>query len=98
MGSLISYIKGGAANLGSFEHHPDLDQVAWADFDRNAMIITGVTWALVFHCCAMIWTTCALIDRWRGPYDKIRTGKSSVLAALVLSVCWPAVLAYMMLS
>ena len=85
------------ANL-SVTVEPDLSGVVWSPGDRSAFIMVGIMWALVFYACAMIWTTCALIDRWRGPFDRIGTGKSSVLAALVLSTAWPVVLGYMMVS
>lgn len=84
------------ANLSSPEE-PDLSGVVWAPYDRSSFIMVVIMWGIVFYACAMIWTTCALIDRWRGPYDKIRTSKSSVLAALVLSTVWPVVVAYLML-
>jgi len=77
---------------------PDTSGVVWAPYDQSSMIMLGVIWALVFYACAMIWTTLALIDRWRGRNDKIRTGKSSVFAALLLSAAWPAVLGYMRVS
>jgi hypothetical protein len=82
-------------NLSS-EFEPDLSGVMLAPYDRNAAIMLGAIWGLAFYAIAMVWTTCALIDRWKGPNDRIRTGKSSVFAALVLSSMWPAVVAYMM--
>lgn len=85
------------ANL-SVTVEPDLSGVTWSPGDRNAFIMLGIIWALVFYACAMIYTTCALIDRWKGPGDKIRTGRSSVFAALMLSTGWPVVMAYMMVS
>ncbi|KAI6778864.1 uncharacterized protein J7T54_000520 [Emericellopsis cladophorae] len=84
-------------NLSS-QFEPDLSGVVLAPYDRDASIILGATWGIVFYIIAMIWSTCALIDRWKGPNDKIRTGKSSVVAALVLSTMWPVVVAYMMLA
>lgn len=85
------------ANLSStFE--PDLSGVVIAPYDRASSIMLAAIWGMTFYACAMIWTTCALIDRWRGPFDKIRTGKSSIAAAAILSTMWPVVLAYLMLS
>lgn len=86
------------ANLSQFEHNPNLDGVKYADFDRVGAIMVGAIWGIVFYALAMIWTTCALVDRWRGPNDKIRVERSSVLAALVLSAVWPAVVLYLMAS
>lgn len=85
------------ANL-SVTEEPDLSGVVLAPYDRNSVIMLAAIWGIAFYGCAMIWTTCALIDRWRGPFDKIRTGKSSIVAAGFLSTMWPLVVAYLMLS
>ncbi|KAH7329431.1 hypothetical protein B0I35DRAFT_474036 [Stachybotrys elegans] len=42
--------------------------------------------------------TCVLIDRWKGPHDKIRQGGGSVLVAFVLSAAWPVVMTYLFLN
>jgi hypothetical protein len=68
-----------------------------SEIDRAGDILVLGLWGGVIYAIAMVWTTCALIDRWRGPYDKIRTGKGSVMAALVLSALWPVVLVYLYL-
>ncbi|KAL6884964.1 hypothetical protein HDV57DRAFT_515963 [Trichoderma longibrachiatum] len=60
-------------NLSStFE--PDLSKVALSPSDRGADIILGVIWLLVIYALVMVWTTCALVDRWKGPQDRIRVG------------------------
>lgn len=84
-------------NLSTFKV-PDMSKVALSVPDRNADFILAGFWAGVLYVCAMIFSTCALIDRWRGPHDKIRTGPSAVLAAFILSVAWPVVMGYMLVS
>lgn len=78
----------------------DIDKsgIVFSDFDRDATIIMGITWGIVTYVLGMIWTTFSLIDRWRGPYDKFRTGGSSVLAAFALSALWPMVVGYMIMT
>lgn len=77
---------------------PDLSGVVLADYDRASNIRLAVIFAISFYGMAMIWAALALIDRWRGPYDKIRTTKGSLVAAMVLSTAWPVVLAYIMMA
>ncbi|EHK15335.1 uncharacterized protein TRIVIDRAFT_56512 [Trichoderma virens Gv29-8] len=85
------------ANLSStFE--PDLSKVVLSPTDRTADIILGVTWLLVIYAIVMIWTTCALVDRWKGPQDRIRVGGGRVLMALVMSAAWPAVVVYLAMA
>lgn len=84
-------------NLSStFE--PDLSKVVLSPTDRTADIILGVTWLIVIYLMVMIWTTCALVDRWKGPQDRIRVGGGRVLMALVMSAAWPAVVVYLAMA
>ncbi|KAH8126431.1 hypothetical protein LI328DRAFT_146027 [Trichoderma asperelloides] len=77
-------------NLSStFE--PDLSKVVLSPTDRRADMILGITWLIVIYLMVMIWTTCALVDRWKGPQDRIRVGGGRVFMALVMSAAWPAV-------
>lgn len=85
------------ANLSStFE--PDLSKVVLSHSDRRADIILGVTWLLVIYAIVMLWTTLALVDRWKGPQDRIRVGGGRVLMALVMSAAWPAVVVYLAMA
>ncbi|GAO13082.1 uncharacterized protein UV8b_03459 [Ustilaginoidea virens] len=61
---------------------------------RNDLILASI-WASVFYACAMVFTTCVLVDRWKGPADKVRVGGGSVLVALLVSTAWPVVMAYL---
>lgn len=85
-------------NLSSEYTPPDLSGVVFSPQDRNATIILGVIWGITAYVLGMIFTMFTLIDRWRGPYDKFRTGGSSVLAAFAMSALWPMVMAYIILS
>lgn len=85
-------------NLSKDYTPPDLSGVVFAPQDRDATIMLGITWAIVIYVLGMIFTTFTLIDRWRGPYDKYRTGGSSVLAAFAMSALWPMVMAYIIMS
>lgn len=85
------------ANLSStFE--PDTSGVVLSPQDRFADILMAGLWAGALYVVVMIWTTCALIDRWRGPNDKIRTGPGSVFAALIMSTAWPVVMLYLLMN
>ncbi|KAJ6788991.1 hypothetical protein PWT90_02587 [Aphanocladium album] len=85
------------ANLSStFE--PDTSKVVLSPQDRFADILTAGLWAGALYAIVMIWTTCALIDRWRGPMDKIRTGPGAVFGALILSTAWPVVMLYLLMN
>ena len=77
---------------------PDTSKDVLSVTDAAADITLIIIWGLVAYACAMIWTSCALIDRWKGPADKIRVGGPSVLAAVLLSAVWPVVLMYLLLS
>lgn len=85
-------------NLSTTEKFADTSGVVFAGHDQFAGILLGLIWAGSAYAIAMIWTTLALIDRWRGPQDKFRTETSSVLTAFLLSTMWPIVMAYMALS
>lgn len=85
------------ANLSS-TFVPDLSGVVISPEDRQADMFLGIFWAASLYACAMIFSTCALIDRWKGPYDRVRTTGGSVLGALLLSTAWPVVMAYLIFS
>lgn len=63
--------------------------------DQLADTILGIAWLSTFYTIGMIWTTLSLIDRWRGPHGTGSINFVSVIAALILSVPWPAVLIIM---
>lgn len=77
---------------------PDTSKVVLSPGDRFADILVVALWGGAFYAMAMIWTTCALVDRWKGPADRIQTGAGSVLGAMMLSVAWPAVMLYLLMS
>ncbi|KAF3075188.1 hypothetical protein TsFJ059_003170 [Trichoderma semiorbis] len=77
---------------------PDTSKDVLSPTDRTADIILGVTWLLVIYAMVMIWTTCALVDRWKGPQDRIRVGGGRVMMALVMSAAWPAVVVYLAMA
>ncbi|KND86988.1 hypothetical protein TOPH_08350 [Tolypocladium ophioglossoides CBS 100239] len=56
---------------------PDTSKVVLSPTDRNADITLAVIWVLVLYGFAIIFSTCALVDRWKGPTDKIRVGGRS---------------------
>lgn len=60
--------------------------------DRLADWILGLIWLCVFYVMGMIWTSLALIDRWRGPHGDGKINFVSVLSALGLASAWPVVL------
>lgn len=66
--------------------------------DRLAEMILGVAWLGAFYGMAMIFCTCALVDRWRGPHGDRSISGISVLAALLMSAAWPLVAVYLMMS
>lgn len=72
--------------------------VAVSPADQLAAIILGVAWLSTFYAVGMVWTTCALIDRWRGPQDKGQIGLFSVIGAIILSAAWPVVLLLLAVS
>ncbi|KAF4469195.1 hypothetical protein FALBO_3893 [Fusarium albosuccineum] len=77
---------------------PDTSGVVLSPEDRGSAIKLGIFWAVSLYGCAMIFSTCALIDRWKGPYDRIRTTPGSVFGAVLLSTAWPVVMAYLIMS
>ncbi|KAM6527178.1 hypothetical protein FSOLCH5_003250 [Fusarium solani] len=77
---------------------PDTSKVVLSPEDRASAIKLGIFWAASLYGCAVIFSTCALVDRWKGPFDKNYVGFSSVMAALLLSTCWPVVMTYLFLS
>lgn len=62
--------------------------------DRNAAFL----WIGAVYGIAMIWSTVLLVDRWRGPEGKRRVGCPSALAAILLSIAWPVVFVYLLVS
>jgi hypothetical protein len=85
------------ANL-SIVNDVDKSGIVLAANDLRALHILLTVWLGTLYVCAMIFSTCFLIDRWKGPHDKIRQGAGSVLVAFVLSTAWPVVMAYMALN
>ena len=77
---------------------PDTSKVVLSPTDRNADIIMAVIWILTLYACAIIFSTCTLVDRWKGPADKVRVGPGSVAAAALLSTAWPVVMLYLIFS
>ncbi|KAM0436655.1 hypothetical protein ACHAPT_002364 [Fusarium lateritium] len=77
---------------------PDTSGVVLSPEDRGSGIKLAVFWAASLYACAIIFSTCALVDRWKGPFDKIPVSFGSVMAALLLSTCWPVVMVYLFLS
>lgn len=82
----------------STPYEPDISGVVWSTEDSTSCLILAVLWSTVLYVCAMIFSTCTLIDRWRGPFDKNETTLGNVLAAGLCSTAWPAVLAYCMMN
>lgn len=76
----------------------DTSGAVFSPEDRASGIKLIIFWVCTLYVCAMIFSTCALIDRWKGPYDRIRTGAGSVMAALLLSTAWPVVMAYLLMA
>ena len=86
------------ANLSSNAGFKDTSKITLSAPDAAADIILGIIWLLVLYSFAIIFSTCALVDRWKGPTDKIRVGGGSVFMAAVLSTVWPVVLLYLMFA
>ncbi|KAK5989846.1 hypothetical protein PT974_08108 [Cladobotryum mycophilum] len=82
-------------NLSS-TFRPDTSKDILSPTDARADMILGLLWLGAIYAMAMIWSTLALVDRWKGPTDKIRVGGSRVVAAMALSMAWPAVVVYLM--
>jgi hypothetical protein len=66
--------------------------------DARGDKIMGLLWLLAIYGIAMIWSTTALVDRWRGPHGNSKIGFASVLAAILMSTAWPVVFVYLMVS
>jgi hypothetical protein len=62
--------------------------------NRNTLFL----WLGSLYAIAMIWSTVALVDRWRGPQGDRKTGLASVLAAIFLSIAWPVVMVFLIIS
>ncbi|KAJ0119641.1 hypothetical protein N8I77_012622 [Diaporthe amygdali] len=60
--------------------------------DHLAITILGIAWAGTTYALGMIWTTLALIDRWRGAHGEGNINFISVIAAIIMSAAWPIVL------
>lgn len=60
--------------------------------DHLAITIVGIAWASTAYVLGMIWTSLALIDRWRGTHGEGNINFISVIAALILAAAWPIVL------
>merc|ERR1712000_520430 len=86
---LQSYPTSTMGNNLSSTFVPDTSGVVLSPQDRGSAIKLGIFWAASLYGCAVIFSTCALVDRWKGPFDKNYVGFSSVMAALLLSTCWP---------
>ncbi|KAH7023859.1 hypothetical protein EDB80DRAFT_698795 [Ilyonectria destructans] len=76
----------------------DTSGAVFSPEDRASGLKLIIFWVSTLYACAMIFSTCALVDRWKGPYDRIRTGAGSVMAALLLSTAWPVVMAYLLMA
>ncbi len=76
----------------------DISVDVFGEGDKANTIRLGIFWALVSYAIAMIWSTTLLVDRWRGPHGKSPVGAASVLVAIFLSVAWPVVFVYLMMS
>lgn len=85
-------------NLSSAYTPPDLSGVVLSPEDTTSLYILAGIWGGTTYVLGMIFCMFTLIDRWRGPYDKYRTGGSSVLAAFAMSALWPMVMAYIIVS
>lgn len=73
---------------------PDVISPEDAFNTRNMFLL----WALAAYGIAMIWSTTALVDRWRGPMGNRSVGFASVIAAIIMSTAWPVVFLYLMVS
>lgn len=77
---------------------PDTSKVVLSPADRASNMLLAITWVLVLYACAMIFSTCTFVDRWRGPTDKIRVGPGRVFGALLLPTAWPMVMLYLVFA
>jgi hypothetical protein len=62
--------------------------------NRNTLIL----WAGAIYAMGMIWASCALTDRWRGPRGEKGVSGAGVLMALFLSIMWPVVAVYLVVN
>lgn len=76
---------------------PNAAALAMSAQDQLADTILGLLWVGVVYVFGMIWTTLALIDRWRGPHGDGEINFLAVIAAVMLAIPWPAVLLIMAL-
>lgn len=60
--------------------------------DGRTDIILGLIWLGTIYVIGIIWTSLALIDRWRGPHGDGNINFFSVFSALGLGAAWPIVL------
>jgi len=67
-------------------------------FDRYNDFVLLALWGGSLYIIAMIFTTCQLIDRWRGPRDEGSVNFFSVLGAFIMATLWPAVLVILALN
>lgn len=73
-----------------------VDVIGAADAHNELVLL--ILWIASVYAMAMIWSTCALTDRWRGPRGKNSVGLGGALSAVLLSTAWPVVLVYLMVS
>ncbi|TVY82527.1 hypothetical protein LSUE1_G004563 [Lachnellula suecica] len=66
--------------------------------ERGTEVRIAILWASSFYVFAMIFYTCALADRWRGPHGRSPIGFAGVVGALVCSAAWPLVAVYLFTS
>lgn len=74
---------------------PNPGNLAVSAQDALANTILGFLWLGAVYVFGMIWTTLALIDRWRGPHGDGEINFLAVMAAFLLAVPWPVVLLIM---
>jgi hypothetical protein len=86
------------ANLSTPDEFPTTNKDPLDPLDMLNTRNMGLLWILAFQCIAMIWATCALVDRWRGPTGDRPLRAASVLVAMLLSLAWPVVGVYLMMN
>lgn len=65
---------------------------AFSSQDGLADMILGLIWLGTFYVIGIIFTSLALIDRWRGPYGDGKIDYIAVLSAIGMACAWPVVL------
>lgn len=85
------------ANLSS-TFLPDTSKDVLSPQDAFADMLLMGFWLGSIYGIGWIFTTCALVDRWKGPMDRIRVGGGSVLGAVMISAVWPVVMLYLLMS